>query len=75
MPEIWHTANSAFAMPVIAVGASPCATLGEDLRRVPRGLRRVPRNPVVIVSVLLQSIMEYLIPRNSRFVEPCLKSI
>ena len=31
VPEIWHTANSAFAVPVVAVGASPCATLGEIL--------------------------------------------
>ena len=37
VPEIWHTANSAFAVPVVAVGASPCATLGEIFTVCPGG--------------------------------------
>jgi len=53
VPEIWHTANSAFAVPVVAVGASPCATLGEIFTVCPGGFAvclghtAKYRNPVV----------------------------
>ena len=29
MPDIWHTANKVFAVPVAVVGALPSATVGE----------------------------------------------
>ena len=38
MPDYWHTANTVFVVPVAAVGYRR-----QSLRRVPTGLRRVPR--------------------------------
>ena len=52
MPEIWHMANSAFAVPVAVVGASPWATLGEYFA-VCLGHTAKYRNPVVQVMKVL----------------------
>ena len=44
MPEIWHTANSAFAVPIATVGASPWATLGEYFAMCLGGFAVCPRH-------------------------------
>ena len=44
VPEIWHTANSAFAVPVVAVGASSCVTLGEIFAVFLGGFAVCPRH-------------------------------
>ena len=65
MPEIWHTANSAFAVPVVAVSASPCATLGEIFTVCPGGFAvclghtAKYRNPVVLIAIGLTDSFKY----------------